>query len=67
MLLAMNTFGGINKECIGIVVFCIRDYVSWIRIRSISIEFLETSNCTDKSRKDEICLQLNMKKHYIRT
>ena len=35
------------RECIGIVVFCIRDYISRIRIRSSLMEFLETSDCTD--------------------
>ena len=28
---------------------------------------LETWDCTDESRKDETCLQLKMKKHYIKT
>ena len=51
-----------------IVVFCIRDYISRILIRSILMEFSETSDCTDESRKDETCLQLfKMKKHYIKT
>ena len=45
----------VSKECIGIVVFCIRDYIS--RICSILMEFLETSDCTDESRKDETCLK----------
>ena len=53
-------------ECIGIV-FCIRDYISRIRILSILIEYLETSDCTDESRKDETCLQFKMKKHHIKT
>ena len=54
------------KECIEIVVFCTRDYISRIRIRSILMEFLETSDCTDESRKDETCLQFKMRKHYIK-
>ena len=29
--------------------------------------FLETSDCTEESRKDETCLQLKTKKHYIKT
>jgi len=52
---------------IGIVIFWIRDYISRIWIHSILKEFLETSDCTDKSRKDETCLQLKMKKHFIKT
>ena len=28
---------------------------------------METLDCTDESRKDETCLQLKMKKHYIKT
>ena len=51
----------------GIVAFCIRDYTSRIRIRSILIEFLETSDCTDESRKDETCLQSKMQEHFIKT
>ena len=31
------------------------------------MEFLETSDCTDGSRKDETCLQFKMKKYYINT
>ena len=31
------------------------------------MEFLETSDCTDESWKDETCLQLMMKKLYIKT
>ena len=34
-----------------------RDYLSRIRIRSILMDFLKTLDCTDKSRKDETCLQ----------
>ena len=30
-------------------------------------QFLKTSDCTEESRKDETCLQLKMKKHYIKT
>ena len=30
------------------------------------MEFLETSDCTDESQKDKTCLQLKMKKHYIK-
>ena len=48
-------------------MFCIRDYISRIRIRSILIEFLETSDCTDESRKDETCLQFKMNKYFIKT
>ena len=36
--------------------------LSRIRIHSILVEFLETLDCTDDSRKDETCLQLKMKK-----
>ena len=47
-------------------------YIEWIpwvqiRIRSILMKFLETLDCTDESRKYETCLQLMMKKHYIKT
>ena len=31
------------------------------------MEFLEPSNLTDESRKNNICLQLKMKKYYIKT
>ena len=47
----------------GIII--IRDYISRIRIHSILMEFLETSDCTDESRKDETCLQFKMKKHIV--
>ena len=57
----------VSRECIGIVAFCMHDYTSRIRIRSILMEFLETSDCTDESRKDETCLQFKMNKHYIKT
>ena len=57
----------VSKECIGIVVFCKRDYISRIWIRSILMAFCETTNCTDESLRDETCLQLKMKKHYIKT
>ena len=35
-------------------------------IRSISMEFLKTSDCTDETQKDETCLQFKMKKYYIK-
>ena len=57
----------LSKEYIGIVVFCIHDYISWILIHSIWINFLETSDFTDESRKDGTYVQLKMKKHYIKT
>ena len=41
----------VSKECIGNVVFCIRHYISRIRIHSISMELLETSERTYESRK----------------
>ena len=41
------------------------DYTT--RVHSISMQFLETSDCTDQSRKDETCLQFKMKKHFIKT
>ena len=56
-----------SKECIGIVVICICDYISRIWIRSVLMKFLETSDSTDESRMDETCLQLKMKKYYIKT
>ena len=31
------------------------------------MENLETSDCTDESRKDETCLQFKMKKNFIKT
>ena len=37
----------VSKESIGVVVFCIRDYISRNRIRSILMEFLETSNVNE--------------------
>ena len=50
------------KECIGIVVFCIRDYISRIHIRSILMHFFEIPDSTEEFWKDET-LQLKMKKH----
>ena len=44
-----------------------RGYVSRIQINSILMEFLETSDCTDGSRRDETCLQFKMKENYIKT
>ena len=44
-------------QAYGIVVFCIRDYISRIQIHLILMEFLETSDCTDESRKEESYLQ----------
>ena len=41
----------VSRECIGIIVFCIRDYISRIRIRSTLMKFLDTSDCTDESRR----------------
>ena len=41
--------------------------MSRIRIRLILMGFLETSDRTEESRKDEIYLQFEMKKHYIKT
>ena len=62
----MNVYE-VSREYIGIVVFCIRDYISRIRVRSILMKFLETSDCTDVSRKDETCLQFKMNKYFIKT
>ena len=59
-----TTLNKITRECIGIVVFCIRHYISRIRIHSILMEFLETSDCTNEFRKDETCLQFKMNKRY---
>ena len=42
-------------------------HISRIRNRSILMEFLETSDCTDESRKDETCLQFQMKINYPKT
>ena len=39
----------------------------YMRIRSILMEFLETSVCTDVSRKDKTYLQFHMDKHFIKT
>ena len=44
-----------------------RVYISRIKICSILIEFLESSDYTYDFRKDETCLQFKMKKHYIKT
>ena len=44
-----------------------REYTSRIQIRLILMEFLETSDWTDESQKDEKCLQLKMKMHHIKT
>ena len=58
----------VSKQCTGIVVFCIRDYVSRIQIHYILMFFFFlTSDFTDESRKNEISLQLKIKKHYIKT
>ena len=52
-------------ECIGIFVFCIRDYISRIRIRSVSMNFLEISNCTADYRGDEIFVHNIIRKNII--
>ena len=43
----------VSNECIGIVVFCIPDYIPRIQINSILMKFLGTSDCTDESREEE--------------
>ena len=42
-------------------------HTSRIQIRSVLLEFLEASDWTDESRRDETCLQFKMKKHHIKT
>ena len=37
------------------------------RIHSFLMEFMETSDCIDQSRKDETCPQYKMNKHFIKT
>ena len=50
----------VSKECIGIVVFCIRDYTSQIRIHSNLINIiLKNSDCTEDEFK--------MHKNFIKT
>ena len=56
-----------DEEALYQNLLCMRDYISRIQIHSILIEFLETSDFTDESRKDETCLQLKMKKLYLQT
>ena len=41
-----------------------QDYLWRIKIRSILITFLETTDCTDKSQKDETCLS-RLEKHLL--
>ena len=60
----------VSRECIGIVVFCIRDYISRIRTTTTTTTTLkefssETSVCTDDFRKDETCLQFKTIRNII--
>ena len=48
------------------VIILIENSAGIISVQCL-MEFLETSDCTDESRKDETYLQFKMKKHYIKT
>ena len=59
---------GSNKRCDNNPLHISPRYIIILDDKSAGIIiFLETSDCTEESRKNETCLQLKMKKHYIKT